>query len=64
MLVGHLPDLPELASLFTWGAPDGNIALKKAGVIRIITEALPPAAKGELQWLLTAQQLSLIGEAG
>jgi phosphohistidine phosphatase len=63
MLVGHAPDLGELASVFVWGSPDGAVAIKKAGVIRIVAAELPPAARGELRWLLTAGQLSRIASA-
>jgi phosphohistidine phosphatase len=63
MLVGHAPDLGELASVFVWGSPEGAVALKKAGVIRVVAPELPPAARGELHWLLTAEQLSWIAAA-
>lgn len=60
MLVGHLPQLPEIASVMVWGGRDGAIALRKAGVIRLVTAGLPPRARGELHWLLTAEQLGRI----
>jgi phosphohistidine phosphatase len=60
MLVGHIPQLPELASVLVWGAPEAALALGKAGLIRIVTAGLPPSARGELRWLLTAEQLARI----
>jgi phosphohistidine phosphatase len=63
MLVGHQPDLGELASVLVWGSPGVGIALKKAGVVRVLTERLPPAATGELRWVLTPKHLSLIARA-
>ena len=60
MLVGHQPDLGELASVLVWGSPGAGIALKKAGVVRVVTEQLPPGAIGELRWVLTPKQLGLI----
>ncbi len=60
MLVGHQPDLGELAGVLVWGSPTGAISFKKAGAARITTAHLPPAATGELRWLLTPKQLVLI----
>jgi phosphohistidine phosphatase len=57
MLVGHVPDLGELASVFVWGSPEGAVALGKGGVIRVVAASLPPASRGELHWLLTADLL-------
>ncbi|MDP3938800.1 MAG: phosphohistidine phosphatase SixA [Deltaproteobacteria bacterium] len=48
MLVGHIPQLYELASVMVWGRPEGAIVLKKAGLIRVVTQGLPPSARGEL----------------
>ena len=60
LLVGHQPDLGELASVLVWGSPTAGIVFKKAGVARIVTANLPPAATGELRWLLTPKQLLMI----
>ena len=60
MLVGHQPDLGELSSVLVWGSPYAGISFKKAGVARIVTAHLPPAATGELRWLLTPKQLVMI----
>jgi len=60
LLVGHQPDLGELASVLVWGSPTAGISFKKAGVARIVTANLPPAATGELRWLLTPKQLLMI----
>lgn len=63
MLVGHVPQLYELASVMVWGGRDGAIVLRKAGLIRVVTGGLPPSARGELHWLLTADQLGRIAAA-
>ena len=60
MLVGHQPDLGELVSVLTYGSPRAGVPLKKAGLARIVIDHLPPASTGELRWLLTPKQLSLI----
>lgn len=36
-LVGHEPDLSSWAELMTWGQVSGNILLKKAGLIGLVT---------------------------
>jgi phosphohistidine phosphatase len=49
-LVGHEPDLSELASALQFGAP-AAVPLRKAGACAIEMEALEPAA-GQLRWFL------------
>jgi phosphohistidine phosphatase len=59
-LVGHEPDLGELAGLIISGEPDVALPLRKGGVCCIqITETIP-SFKGTLVWLLTPKQLRLI----
>lgn len=63
-LVGHAPDLGELALLLIGGAPArGSIELKKGGVAAIELYALPPDGGGTLCWLLTPKQLRALGGA-
>jgi phosphohistidine phosphatase len=57
-LVGHQPDLGELASYLLTGS--GRIVplpFKKAGVAAIEVGSLPPRGPGTLQWFLTPGQL-------
>jgi phosphohistidine phosphatase len=62
MLVGHQPDLGELASYLLTGS--GGLAplpFKKGAVAAIEVSSVPPRAHGLLQWFLTARQLGDIG---
>lgn len=52
MLVGHMPDLAELASTLICGQPMAGVIFKKAAVCRISFDAQPAAGKGALEWLL------------
>ncbi len=65
VLVGHQPDLGELASTLLVGTP-GLVPLpfKKAGLAGIAVESLPPRAAGLLEFFLTPGQLRKIGRAG
>lgn len=57
-LVGHEPDMGELASILVFGSIAGMFRFKKGGVARIQTgdDASSPI-RGELHWLLTPKQL-------
>jgi phosphohistidine phosphatase len=59
-LVGHEPDLGELAARLI-GAKK-PIELKKGSVCRIDVQSLPPAGAGRLRWLLTPRMLRKIGK--
>jgi phosphohistidine phosphatase len=62
LLVGHQPDLGELAShLLTGSTTLAPLPFKKAGVAAIAVDALPPRSAGVLEWFLTAGQLRAIG---
>ncbi len=52
MLVGHMPDLAELASTLICGQPAAGVIFKKAAVCRITFDTQPAAGKGALEWLL------------
>lgn len=54
-LVGHEPDLGELASRLL-GAR-GNVEFKKGGVCLIETDGATPAGPGTLRWMLTPKAL-------
>jgi phosphohistidine phosphatase len=52
MLVGHMPDLAEIASLLICGTPTAGLMFKKAAVCRISFDTLPSPGTGTLEWLL------------
>ncbi len=62
VLVGHQPDLGELASTLLVGTP-GLVPLpfKKAGLAGIAVGSLPPRRAGVLEFFLTPGQLRRIG---
>jgi phosphohistidine phosphatase len=61
-LVGHQPDLGELAAYLLTGDPHlAPLPFKKAAVAAIAVDALPPTHGGLLEWFLTGRQLRAIG---
>jgi phosphohistidine phosphatase len=61
MLVGHQPDLGQLAShLLTGSSADVALDFKKGGAAAIAVASLPPRAAGVLLWFMTPQQLRAI----
>jgi phosphohistidine phosphatase len=62
MLVGHQPDLGELAShLLTGSSTLVPLVFKKGGAAAIAVGTLPPRTDGVLLWFLTPGQLRAIG---
>ena len=59
-LVGHEPDMGQLAALLIGGV-GGGIAFKKGSVAAIEVDALPPRRSGTLTWFLTPRQLRALG---
>jgi phosphohistidine phosphatase len=58
MLVGHQPQLGELASFLLTGSPSIiPLPFKKGGVAAIEVGTLPPRHAGELLWFMTPKQL-------
>jgi phosphohistidine phosphatase len=58
MLVGHQPDMGELASyLLTGSTHQVPLPFKKGAVAAITVGALSAHTRGELQWFLTPKQL-------
>ncbi|MFN8642865.1 MAG: phosphohistidine phosphatase SixA [Candidatus Binatia bacterium] len=58
LVVGHQPDLGELASfLLTGSARTCPLPFKKAAVAAIEVDGLPPRRTGVLHWFLTPGQL-------
>lgn len=62
MLVGHQPDMGELASfLLSGSAHISPLPFKKAATAAVTVASLPPRSAGVLEWFLTPLQLRLIG---
>jgi phosphohistidine phosphatase len=62
MLVGHQPDMGELASFLLSGSPNlVHLPFKKAATAAVTVASLPPRSAGVLEWFLTPAQLKLIG---
>jgi len=62
MLVGHQPDMGELASYLLTGSSNVTVLpFKKGGVAAVRTAAVPPRGAGILEWFLTPKQLRAIG---
>ena len=63
MLVGHEPELSQLASLLLTGSIDGmRLVLKKGGCLAISIRTLAPRV-AVLEWLATPRALRRIGRA-
>jgi phosphohistidine phosphatase len=63
LLVGHQPDLGELASyLLTGSAHTAPLPFKKAGVAAIEVDGLPPKTTGLLHWFATPALLRAVGQ--
>ena len=62
MLVGHMPDVADLASSLVSDGPAIDIVFKKAAVCCISFDGTPRKAAGRLEWLLQPAQLRAIGE--
>ncbi|MBA3856447.1 MAG: phosphohistidine phosphatase SixA [Cyanobacteria bacterium PR.3.49] len=60
-LVGHEPDIGRLAADLMLGGPEVIIPFKKAAVIRVDIQDLPPSWPGTLKWFLSPKVASLIG---
>lgn len=52
VLVGHEPDLSDLAAWFTTGESDGFTRFKKGGACLIEFQPRPARGSGELAWLI------------
>lgn len=62
LLVGHQPDLGELASyLLTGSAQRLAVPFKKAGVAAIEVDGMPPRSTGILHWMAPPALLRLAG---
>ena len=63
LLVGHQPDLSELASFLLTSNRNLNIEFKKGGLCAIEVTAIPPRGPGLLLWTLTPRHLREIGKS-
>jgi phosphohistidine phosphatase len=61
LLVGHQPDLSELASYLLTGNRNLNIEFKKGSLCSIEVASLPPRGPALLRWMMTPRQLRMIG---
>lgn len=65
MLVGHQPDLGQLASHLLAGSPKlAPLPFKKGAVAAIEVPSVPPRASGILRWFLTPKHLRALGRIG
>jgi phosphohistidine phosphatase len=62
LLVGHMPDLGELASFLLCGALEADIQFKKAAVCRLVFDHAPAAGKARLEWLMPPRPLQALGK--
>ena len=53
LLVGHEPDLGNLALTLIGGAQADRFPMRKGGVCRIDVDSMPPNGPGDLVWALT-----------
>ena len=57
LVVGHEPDLSELAARLIGAAGHANLAFKKGGCCMISFDEFPPKSPGQLVWWLTPRLL-------
>ncbi len=60
LLVGHMPDLGELAGWLLWGDPLAALSFRTGGLCRITVSA-PPQPGGDLRWFLPPKVLRKLG---
>jgi phosphohistidine phosphatase SixA len=61
MLVGHMPDMAELAGWLVSPGREVNLVFKKAAVCLVSFPGRPSAGSGELEWLLQPRLLRKLG---
>lgn len=57
LIVGHMPDMSEMASLLLTGEINTHFEFKKGSLCLIEVDGLPPRHPGVLRWMLTPKQL-------
>lgn len=61
LLVGHMPDLGELAGWLVWGQFDTALAFRTGGLCRITAPDPPAPGTGDLRWFLPPRLLRRLG---
>jgi phosphohistidine phosphatase len=61
LVVGHEPDLGELAARLIGGGRSANMPFKKGGCCQINFSIFPPKAPGRLMWWLTPRVMRKLG---
>ncbi len=61
LVVGHEPDLSELAARLIGAGRHANLSFKKAGCCLISFLAFPPKSPGQLVWWLTPKLMRKLG---
>ena len=62
MVVGHEPDLGELAARLVGAGRNANLSLRKGGCCRIDFDEFPPKSPGQLVWWLTPRVLRKLNQ--
>jgi phosphohistidine phosphatase len=60
MLVGHNPQLSDLAAYLLSLSTGMQVDLKKSGICAVEVERIPPKNPGTLLWMMTSKQLRAI----
>ena len=63
-LVGHEPDLGNLAAAMLFGAPSESLPLKKSGALAVAFEGPPRAGGGRLLWSAPPRLLRRLARKG
>lgn len=61
LLVGHMPDLAEIASSLLSGNRHLNLDFRRGSICAIEVASLPPRGPGLLRWMMAPRQLRMIG---
>jgi phosphohistidine phosphatase len=61
LVVGHEPDLSELAARLIGAGSHANLGFKKGGCCMISFDEFPPKSPGQLRWWLTPRLLRKLG---
>ena len=62
LLVGHMPDLSELASYLMTGNRNLNVEFKKGTICAVEVSSLPPRGPGLLCWMVTPKHMRLMSK--
>ncbi|MEK7833788.1 MAG: hypothetical protein AAB401_22060, partial [Acidobacteriota bacterium] len=62
LLVGHMPDMSEIASYLLAGNRNLNIEFKKGSLCTIEVSSLPPRGHGLLRWMMSPKQMRALSK--